>query len=41
MPYLVSLVFTIRIINPVPNKKSNITNIGKEIKRVLKISIIS
>jgi hypothetical protein len=41
MPYLVRLVFTIRIINPVPSKKFNITNIGKEVKRVLRIFIIS
>jgi hypothetical protein len=41
MPYLVRLIFTIRIINPVPDKKSNITNIGKEVKKVLRIFIIS
>jgi hypothetical protein len=41
MPYLVKLVSIIRIINPVPGKKSNITNIGEEVKRVLRVSIIS
>jgi hypothetical protein len=41
MPYLIRLVFIIRIINPVPNKKSNITNIREKVKRVLRIFIIS
>jgi hypothetical protein len=41
MPYLVRLVSTIRIINLAPGKKSKVTKVGKEVKSVLRVSIVS
>jgi hypothetical protein len=41
MPYLVKLVFTIRIINLAPNKKSKVIKVSKEVKSILRVSIIS
>jgi hypothetical protein len=41
MPYLVRLVSTIRIINLALSKKSRVINIDKEVKSILRVSIVS
>ena len=41
MPYLVRLVFTARIINLAPSKKSKVTKVGEEVKSILRVSIAS
>jgi hypothetical protein len=41
MPYLVRLVFTIRIINLALSKKSKVTKVGEEVKSILRVSIVS
>jgi len=41
MPYLVRLVFTARIINLVPGKKSRVTKVGEEVKSILRVSIVN
>jgi hypothetical protein len=41
MPYLIRLVSTTRIINLAPSKKSKVTKVSKEVKSILKVSIVS
>ena len=41
MPYLVRLVFTVRIINPAPGKKSRVTKVGEEVKSILRVFTVS
>ena len=35
------LVFTARIINSAPNKKSRVTKVGEDVKSILRESIVS
>jgi hypothetical protein len=41
MPYPVRLVFTARIINLAPGKKSKVTKVGEEVKSILRVFIVS
>jgi hypothetical protein len=41
MPYLIRLVFTTRIINLTPSKKSRVTKVSKEVKSILRVFIVS